>query len=94
MQPSAIMEEMMVKHQVTWDDVLSRIELASGVLHHSGLPLHITQQHKLDDFIVYEFCIEGGTDLIFSVERQIHDVIAEQPYSPVDDFIYFCCSSR
>jgi len=88
-----LIEELMAEHNVMWPDVASRIELASGVLHQFGLVPQNSQKIDEDSILVYEFRIKGDVDSVSRAENAINDAIAEKPYSHVDDFLYFTCST-
>ncbi|CAE6723441.1 hypothetical protein [Candidatus Nitrotoga fabula] len=87
------LEEIMKEHKVVWKDVASRIELASRALRQSGMVPRSADRFEWDGIMIYKFFIQGDVDSICLAESAMIDAIANQPYSPVDDFLYFSCES-
>ena len=83
----------MKEHKVVWKDVASRIELASRALRQSGIVVRSADRFQWGGVMIYKFLIQGDVDSICRAESSMIDAIANQPYSPVDDFLYFSCES-
>lgn len=95
-----ILEDQMIKvgkileeHKVTWQDASSRVEIAYRVLQQFGMPPRFADRRLWDGIIMHKFLIHGEADSIYQAESALVDAIANQPYSPVDDFLYFSCAS-
>lgn len=88
-----ILKSLMVEHNVTWLEMASRIELGASALRRLGLQSLHDREAIGNEFMFYEFRIDADVNSVAMAESAINDAIAEEAYSPVDDFLYLTCAT-
>ncbi|MEO6423446.1 MAG: hypothetical protein ABIR84_12415 [Candidatus Nitrotoga sp.] len=85
--------DLLTEHNVSWQELSTRIEIASNTLHNIGLVPRFNRLKDIEGVLYYEFNIDADSDLVSKGENAIIDAIAQEPYSPVDDLLYITCST-
>ncbi|HEY6019993.1 MAG TPA: hypothetical protein VIY48_08860 [Candidatus Paceibacterota bacterium] len=87
-------EDIMRTNSVTWDQLASRVELATDVVYESGLTQQFNRRLVKDGVIFYEIGIPDDIERVSRIENLINDRIAEESYSVVDDVLFITCSQH
>jgi len=85
-------ERLMSAYKVTWGDLSARTQIASNLLNELGYRYKVARELTEEGVLIREFMIDADVKNIANAERAINRAIADQEYSPVDEFLYFSCS--
>ena len=77
---------------VAWEQICERIELTANVLNKLGLYSPTMKTSFNDGVVFHEYILATDLDNVMKAEDAINEAVANMPFSPADQVLYFTCS--